>query len=486
MTKEINEFFKQRLEKLKILREKNIDPYQNIFKPDNLIENIINNFLDFEKSDVKVAGRITTIRTHGKATFADLKDSTGKIQIYLRKDILGDEKYELIELLDIGDFVGIIGEVFKTRTGEITILVKDFTLLSKSLHPLPEKWHGLKDVEIRYRQRYLDLISNENVKEIFLKRTKIIKLFRKFLDDRGFLELETPMLQPLFGGATAKPFITYHNALNINLYLRIAPELYLKRVIVGGFEKVYEINRNFRNEGVSTLHNPEFTMIEIYQSYCNYEDVMRFTEELINYVVYGISGSLEIEYQNKKINFSLPYQRLSYIDAIRKYAGVDFNNLDFERAKDEAKRIGIETKEFLNIWSLADEIFNKRVEENLIQPTFVYDFPTYLSPLAKKKKDNENFVERFELFISGIEIANAFSELNDPIEQRERFEEQLKEGRGDVPKNIDEDFLLALEYGMPPCGGLGVGIDRLVMILVNSSSIREVLLFPLLKGGINQ
>lgn len=471
-----------RLNKLQQLREKNINPYSNAFKPNANIIDIIEKYENYEKVKVKIAGRILIFRHHGKATFSDIRDASGQIQIYFRKDNIKDEKYELLHLLDIGDFIGVEGEVFKTRTGEITIVVSDFIILCKSLHPLPEKWHGLKDVEIRYRHRYLDLIANKEVKDVFIKRSKIIQLVRSFLDSRGFLEVETPMLQTIFGGAKAKPFNTYHNTLGMNLYLRIAPELFLKRLLVGGLEKVYEITKNFRNEGISTLHNPEFTMLEVYQTYCNYFDVMDFTEELIKNVVFDLFNKYKVQYLDNEIDFE-KFERISYLDAIKKYSDIDIINTDIEILKNKCEEKGIKITDEENKWDIAEEIFKVKVEENLIQPTFVYDFPTYLSPLAKTKEDNNDLTERFELFIAGIEIANAFSELNDPQDQRKRFEKQLQENIAteEISKVLDEDFLLALEVGMPPAGGLGIGIDRLIMILTNSPSIRDVILFPLLR-----
>jgi lysyl-tRNA synthetase class 2 len=470
----------QRLKKLQKLRELGIDPYLNNFQRTHLSLQIIENFNILENKEVKIAGRIISLREHGKSTFAHLKDVKGKIQIYFNFNQLGEEKYNLLSLLDVGDFIGVKGKVFKTRTGEVTVLVEDYAFLSKCLSPLPEKWHGLKDVEIRYRQRYLDLIANEEVKNIFITRNKIITLIRNYLNEREFLEVETPILQSIPGGAAAKPFITYHNALDMNLYLRIAPELYLKRLVVGGFEKVYEINKSFRNEGISTLHNPEFTMLEVYQSYVDYQEVMKFTEDLIYYLAKNIKGDTTIEYQGKKINLLPPFERISYVEAILKYTGIDFKNVKEEDIPEIAKNLKLETQKNIGKWELGEEIFKKYVEENLVQPTFVYDFPKEISPLARCKKDDKEFTERFELLISGFEIANAFSELNDPLDQRERFEEQIKKRlSGDEEAHyLDEDFLKALEYGMPPCGGLGIGIDRLVMIFTNSPSIREVILFP--------
>lgn len=480
------DFKKSRTDKLKELQEKKIDPYPAAYKITHKSREIITNFdnLEKEKTIVKTAGRLMLIRMHGKAGFSHIKDDTGKIQIYVKLDFIGQEKLTIFKLLDIGDFIGVEGEVFKTHTGEITVNVKDFILLSKSLLPLPEKWHGLSDIEARYRQRYLDLIMNEEVKETFRTRSKSVQFIRNYLQQKGFLEVETPMMQPIYGGAAARPFITHHNTLDIDLYMRIAPELYLKRLIIGGFEKVFELNRNFRNEGISTKHNPEFTMVELYQAYADYNNMMDINEDLICSLVKEIKGSLEIEYQGKKLNFNKPWLRMTYLDAIKKHANIDFTNIkDEKEVKEAAKKTGIEIKDKMTRWEIISEVFEKKVEEKLIQPTFIIDFPKELSPLAKTKADNPELVERFESFICGWEVSNAFSELNDPQEQKARFEAQVekrKAGNSEAHP-MDTDYITAMEHGMPPTGGLGIGIDRIIMILINTSSIRDTILFPLLR-----
>jgi len=424
-------------------------------------------------------------RGHGKASFVDILDTKGKIQIYIKIDEVGEEKYqEFKEYYDIGDIIGVKGEVFKTHKGEISIKAKEIEMLTKCLRPLPEKWHGLKDVDTRYRKRYLDLIVNPQVRDTFIKRSLIIRSIRKFLDDRGFLEVETPVLSPIAGGAAARPFITHHNALDIDLYLRIATELHLKRLIVGGFDKVYELGRVFRNEGISIKHNPEFTTIEIYQAYADYKDMMDLTEELITTVAKEVLGTLKITYQGQEIDLTPPWQRLTMVEAIKKYVGVDFKNVtSLDEARKIAKDLGIEVEENWQVGHIINEVFEKKVEDFLVQPTFIMDYPVEVSPLAKRKKDNPQFTERFELVITCRESANAFSELNDPFDQKERFLEQLKERqRGNQEAHMmDEDFIEALEYGMPPTGGLGIGIDRLVMLLTDSYSIRDVLLFPTMR-----
>ncbi|MEW6423197.1 MAG: lysine--tRNA ligase [Bacillota bacterium] len=480
----VGELVRLRLEKLAQLRESNIEPYGGKYPKTHLAREIADNFAAFQESRVSVAGRLMARRTHGKTTFADIQDISGRIQLYLRLNDLGEEAYTLFGKLDIGDILGAEGKVFKTRMGEVTIAVEKFVLLAKSLRVLPEKWHGLKDVELRYRQRYLDLIMNPEVKETFVARSRIVHAIRNFLDRRGFLEVETPMMHTIAGGAAARPFITHHNALDMDLYLRIAPELYLKRLLVGGFEKVYEINRNFRNEGISTRHNPEFTMLELYQAYADYYDMMKLTEELISTVAKEVLGGTQIAYQGEVLDFSPPYRRLTMIEAVRQYTGLDFALLESDReAARAAAGLGIEAEPADTWGSLLNRVFEEKVEEKLIQPIFVFDYPIEVSPLAKRKEDDPRLTYRFELFISGREIANAFSELNDPVDQRMRFQEQAeKRLRGDEEAHMmDEDFLAALEYGMPPAGGLGIGIDRLVMLLTDSPSIRDVILFPLMR-----
>jgi lysyl-tRNA synthetase class 2 len=480
----ISELKKVRLEKLAELKEMGIEPFGRRFERDSMAQNIKEAFSELEGKTIAIAGRIMSKRRHGKAGFANLADLSGSIQLYFRQDDLGPEKYELYKKLDIGDILGIQGEVFRTQKGEISIHVRDLYYLSKSLTPLPEKWHGLKDVELRYRQRYVDLIVNPEVKEVFVKRSRIIKEMRNYLDDRGFLEVETPMMQPIPGGATARPFITHHNALDMELYLRIAPELYLKRLIVGGLEKVYEINRNFRNEGISTRHNPEFTMLEIYQAYGDYEVMMQLCEDLISAVMLKVNGSMQIDFEGEQLDFTPPWRRVTMLDAIKEAAGLDFSLIKSdEDACQAARQLGLEVKAGASRGELINEIFEQFVEDKLIQPTFVYGHPVEVSPLAKRNLETPEFTDRFELFIMQREIANAFSELNDPIDQKERFIKQVeKRAGGDAEAHMmDEDYINALEYGMPPAGGMGIGIDRLVMLMTGSPSIRDVILFPTLR-----
>lgn len=469
--------------KLEELKRAGIEPFGGKFSVQHHAADIVNNFSGFEGKEVAIAGRLMAKRGHGKASFGDLLDFSGKIQIYARVDDLGREAYELFKKLDIGDIIGVRGTVFRTSKQEVTVAVKSYQLLAKSLRPLPEKWHGLRDIDLRYRQRYLDLIVNPGVKEIFLARANAIKEIRRFLDGRGFIEVETPMMQPIAGGAAARPFVTHHNALDMDLYLRIAPELYLKRLLVGGFEKVFEINRNFRNEGISTKHNPEFTMLELYQAYADYEDMMQLTEELIATVVEKTLGTLQVSYGDSVIDFTRPWTRMSMVEAVQRYTGEDFGHFDRQEAYRQARKLGVEVAPDAPWGTILNEVFETFVEEHLIRPTFITGHPVEISPLAKRNRDNPLITDRFELFINSWEIANAFSELNDPIDQRERFERQLeKRQRGDEEAHaMDEDFLNALEYGMPPAGGLGIGIDRLVMILTDSPSIRDVILFPTMR-----
>ena len=471
-----------RKEKLRKLIEKNINPYPYSFKRTHTSSEITGNFkkLEGEGTEVRIAGRIISLRLHGKTLFLHLKDGVGRIQVYVKSDEVGKEKFDLFDLFDIGDFLGVTGKVFKTKTGEVTVRAADFCLLSKSLRPLPEKWHGLQDKELRYRQRYLDLIVNDEVKKVFLARTELIKAIRKFLDDSGFLEVETPILQPLYGGAFARPFVTHHNVLDMDLYLRIADELYLKRLIVGGFERVYEISKSFRNEGMDRNHNPEFTMLELYQAYADYNDIMELYEKLLNYAATQVLGSNKFEFENNQIDLSPPWRRIPLLESIKEYAGVDLQ----DKTEQETRKIASElnVKEDLNRpkGKLIEAIFETRVQPHLIQPTFITDYPVEMSPLAKYHREKESLTERFELFMGGCEMGNAFSELNDPQDQRERFLQQAelaKRGEEDA-QLLDEDFIRALEYGMPPTGGLGFGLDRLVMVLTNTHSIREVIFFP--------
>ncbi len=441
---------------------------------------------DPEGERVKIAGRLVTLRQMGKALFGHIQDIEGKIQIYLKEDIAGKENYKVFnEYVDVGDILGVEGTLFRTNTGELTVNVEKFYLLSKCLHPLPEKWHGIKDVEVRYRHRYLDLIANEYARKTFLMRSKLIKTIRHFFDKEGFIEVETPILQSVASGATAKPFVTYHNYLETDLFLRIAPELYLKRLIVGGFPKVYEIGKNFRNEGVDTTHNPEFTMLEFYVAYWDYEDLMVFTERLLEYIAKELTGSTEIIYQGEKINFSPPFKRISYFEILEEKTGKDkdFFLKHESELRRWAKKMELQKVDDMTHTKMIDKIFEHFVEHELIQPTFITDFPKLLSPLAKTHREDKDLVERFELFIARKEVINAYTELNDPLEQKERFLEQLKEKEmGDEEAmEMDEDFIRALEYGMPPTAGEGIGIDRLAMIFADTPSIREVIIFPALR-----
>lgn len=479
-----NELIASRMEKYSALCEKGIDPFGRRYVRTHLAQDVLDSFETLEGSHVSIAGRVMSLRVHGKAAFCDIQDRSGQVQVYVSVNNLGQDLYDVFKSFDIGDIVGVKGIVFRTRRGEISIEVKEFTFLSKSLRPLPEKWHGLKDVELRYRQRYVDLMVNRDVMEIFKARSNIIAAIRRYLDARGFLEVETPMMHPIPGGAAARPFVTHHNALDIDLYMRIAPELYLKRLLVGGMEKVYEINKNFRNEGISTRHNPEFTMLELYEAYADYEDMMNLVENLVSSVAAEVLGSTSVDYQGKTIDLTPPWKRLTMVESIKEYAGVDFLAVKTdEEAREKAREMSVEVDKNATLGQVIYAVFEEKVEEKLTDPVFIKDFPVEVSPLAKRRIDNPGFVYRFEGFIAGMELMNAFSELNDPIDQKERFLEQNKQrAQGDDEAHMyDEDYVLALEYGMPPAGGIGVGIDRLVMLLTNSSSIREVILFPLLK-----
>ena len=485
---DLNELIEERRRKLEEIRGAGIDPYGHRFEAKDLAADLLSRYGSWEKEKfepeipVSLAGRIMSLRRHGKASFAHIQDRSGRIQAYFREEEIGAQGYALFRRLDIGDVIGLCGKLFRTKTGELSVWVKEFELLSKSLRPLPEKWHGLSDVEIRYRQRYLDLLANPEVGRIFRLRSAIIGAVREFFDKRGFLEVETPMMQPQAGGASARPFVTHHNALDMDLYLRIAPELYLKRLIVGGLDRVYEINRNFRNEGISTQHNPEFTMLEFYQAYSDYGELMDLTEELFCQIATGALGSLELGFKDEKISLERPWPRYTLMDSLIQVGGISPEDLATPEAiLDLGRRMRLNLAEKGMGWGkVLGELFEAKVEAQLIQPTFILDYPLELSPLAKKKKDGSPFVERFELFIGGLEVANAYSELNDPLEQRRRFEEQSRQRElGDEEaQTIDEDFIRALEYGMPPCAGEGIGIDRLVMLFTHSASIRDVILFP--------
>ena len=488
---ELNDQLLVRREKLHNLREQGIDPFGKRFERTNATNDLLSLYGEFSKEEleekeisVSIAGRIMTKRGKGKAGFAHIQDLHGQVQIYVRKDAVGDEEYELFKTADLGDLVGIEGKVFKTNVGELSVKATGFTLLTKSLRPLPDKYHGLKDVEQRYRQRYLDLITSMESRETFVTRSKIIREMRRYLDDNGYLEVETPMMHAIAGGASARPFITHHNALDMELYMRIAIELHLKRLIVGGLEKVYEIGRVFRNEGVSTRHNPEFTMIELYEAYADYKDIMKLTENMVAHIAKQVLGTTTIQYGDYEINLEPEWTRLHMVDAIKQHSGADFwNPMSVEEARELAKEHNVEIKDTMEVGHIINEFFEQKVEDKLIQPTFIYGHPVEISPLAKKNDEDPRFTDRFELFIVAREHANAFTELNDPIDQKERFEAQLKEREqgNDEAHMMDDDYIEALEYGMPPTGGLGIGIDRLVMLLTNAPSIRDVLLFPAMR-----
>ena len=482
-----------RLDKLTRIRERGDVPYKYDFDRSCMIGEARRQYEEAKAAaedpesvelPFRLAGRVVAFRDQGKVSFADIRDESGQIQVFLKLNAIGEEAYEFLRDLDVGDFIGVIGNVKKTRRGEITIFATEYDLLSKSMRPLPEKYHGLTDVETRYRQRYLDMIANPEVLDVFRKRITLISAMRQSLIGQGYLEVETPMLHPIPGGATARPFITHHNTYDRDLYLRIAPELYLKRLIVGGFDKVFEINRNFRNEGVSTRHNPEFTMMELYEAYQDYMGLMEETEELFCAVIEAVTGGLQFEYQGETIDAARPWKRLTLFDSIREFAGIDLEQTrDRDEAAAIAKGIGVEVGPTLGYGKIVDEVLKERVQPKLVQPTFLYDYPIEISPLAKKKRDNPNLTERFQAFIGCLELCNAFSELNDPIDQRERFMAQgtLRDQGDDEAQQLDEDYLTALEIGMPPTAGLGIGIDRLAMLLTDSPSIRDVILFPQLR-----
>jgi lysyl-tRNA synthetase class 2 len=488
---ELQPLMVQRLRKIDDLKKEGINLFPNDFRADNTSGDLVKQYgqatpddLKMVKESFSLAGRIMAMRDFGKAAFIHIQDRGGKIQVYVRSERVGEKSFSIFKKMDIGDFIGITGTLFRTKTHELTVDAVSIRLLTKCMRPLPEKWHGLKDVETRYRQRYLDLLVNPKVKEIFIKRTRVIQLIRQFLDARDFLEVETPMMQPIPGGATARPFKTYHNALDMDLYLRVAPELYLKRLVIGGIERVYEVNRNFRNEGISTQHNPEFTMLELYQSYATFEDLMALTEEMVCFIAQHVLGGLDLEYQGERLDLSPPWRRLTVEEAIVQWGGVDPKTLgDYDKGLEYAQSAGIHLERGIPHGKIITEILGEIVEPHLIQPTFITHYPTDVSPLSRRNQAHPDLVDRFELYIAGKEVANGFSELNDPVDQRERFIKQLEQGNGMEMEGhrLDEDFLNALEYGMPPTAGEGIGIDRLVMLLTDSPSIREVILFPLLR-----
>ncbi|MCQ5128418.1 lysine--tRNA ligase [Butyricicoccus faecihominis] len=482
---ELHELARIRREKLAELQQAGADPFQQVrFERTHHTNEIHENFDALEGQTVRLAGRMMSKRIMGKASFSDLSDRRGRLQLYIKRDNIGEEEYKGYKKLDIGDLIGVSGEVFRTQKGEISVAVQELTLLSKNLLPLPEKWHGLKDTDMRYRQRYVDLIVNPEVRDTFEKRSAIVREIRRFMDGRGFMEVETPCLNTIPGGAAARPFITHHNALDIDMYMRIATELHLKRLIVGGLEQVYEIGRIFRNEGMDTKHNPEFTTIELYQAYTDYNGMMDITEDMIVHVCNAVLGKTKVTYQGAEIDFAKGWKRQTMADAVKEYAGIDFMNINGEEALRQVKAKGVETEKGKESWGdLLALCFEEFVEEKLTQPTFIIDYPVEVSPLAKRMASDPRLTERFELFVFGRELANAFSELNDPIDQRGRFERQvaLRAAGDDEANMMDDDFVTALEYGMPPTGGMGMGIDRLVMFLTDSASIRDVLLFPTMK-----
>ena len=480
---EINEQMQFRINKMNQLAEKGLEPFGRRFDWTHHAQDVADDFEELSEKEtvVRLAGRAMAIRGHGKTAFLDLLDKTGRIQLYVRKDALGEDNYSIIKMMDIGDIIGVTGTVFRTHMGELSIKATSLEILSKALRPLPEKWHGLKDIETRYRQRYVDLIVNPDVRKTFLQRSHIIKSIREILDGKDFLEVETPIMHAIAGGATARPFITYHNALDMELYMRVAPELYLKRLIVGGFERVYELGRVFRNEGIDIKHNPEFTMVEVYQAYADYNDLMDLTETIISQTAQKVLGTMKITYGGQEIDLTPPWNRLSMIEAVAKYTGEDFTGVtDIEEARKMAERINVPFEKTFGVGKIINACFDEHVEDKLIQPTFITGHPKEISPLAKSSAADPEITDRFEAFIYGREMCNGFSELNDPIDQRERVVKQVEErANGDEEANMmDEDFINALEYGLPPTGGLGIGIDRLVMLLTDSVSIRDVLLFP--------
>lgn len=481
----------QRIEKIEALRTAGINPYPNRFKPDISVNEVLEKFSEDTPLHVILAGRLKSKRVMGKASFGHIEDMSGQIQLYAARDVIGEELYSLFKTLDLGDRIGIEGDTFRTKMGEISIKVEKVTLLAKCIQQLPamkEKdgqiFDEFADTETKYRQRYIDLIVSPKTREDFRIRSRTVSAIRRFLESRGFIEVETPMMQAIAGGAAARPFITHHNALDIDLFMRIAPELYLKRLVVGGFDRVFELNRNFRNEGIDTRHNPEFTMVELYQAYADYNDMMDLVENMFSTLAKEILGTTSIPYQGETIDFGSKWKRISYVDAIKEKTGIDFSEIkSAKEAFAAAKSVGVDVDESMGIWKIADEVFSERVEKTFVNPTFMIDYPKELSPLSKSKEYNADYVERFELFIAGREMANAFTELNDPFDQKERFETQLRmrEAGDEEAMMIDTDYITALEYGLPPTGGMGIGVDRLIMLFIDSGSIKDTILFPLLK-----
>ncbi len=488
----LSQVYQHRLEKAETLQQAGMRLYPNSFQKDTEISDLLFYFQDYSHEDLEeksgtysIAGRIIALRSFGKVTFIQVQDHGGRIQVFVQRDTLGTENYKLFKKFDIGDFVGVRGGLFRTKTDELTLKAEEITLLSKSMRPLPEKYHGLKDIETRYRQRYLDLAINAGSRQIFVIRSKIIRLIRDFLDAKNFLEVETPMMQPIPGGATAKPFETHHNALDMHLYLRVAPELYLKRLLVGGFERVYEINRNFRNEGISTQHNPEFTMLEFYMAYADFSQLMDITEEMFSHISQSLWDTTRISYQGEEIDLAPPWPRITFFQALEDFGGLSPEQYrDYDKAKDLVQKLGENAQVGEKLGKLQAKLFDILVEPKLIQPHFIYHYPTDISPLSRRNEDDPEVTDRFELFVYGREMANAFSELNDPFDQQKRLEQQLQEKEsGDEEAHcMDHDYIRAMEHGMPPAGGEGIGIDRLVMLFTDCSSIREVILFPLLRS----